>query len=194
MSYHFEQLKKISFLIFKVKHTSLNGNELTLKNNDESNNKIIGKIFDLNNNNSKNNNIIEENNKINIHNNNHNENKIIEEAKLELDENKKTHLEFLYKLHQYYQELNKEINENNNSKISTEEGYIINYKLIETLKKYYYYDEIKNLFERANSINDLIRSLPKEYIAKVQKQNEDILKKKELYFPEVKKYGNLEIK
>ena len=41
MAYHFEQLKKISYKIFKVKHTSLNGNELTLNNNDESNNKIF---------------------------------------------------------------------------------------------------------------------------------------------------------
>ena len=102
-------------------------------------------------------------------------------------------MEFLFKLNQYFQELNKEINDNY-SKTSTEEGYIINYKLIQTLKKFYYYDEIKYLFERANSINDIIISLPKEYIPKVQKQNEDILKKKELYFPEIAKYGKLEIK
>ena len=98
MAYHFEELKKISYKIFKVKHTSLNGNELTLKNMDESKNKIIAKIYELNINNSSNGSNQGMNTQVNLHNNNHNENKILEEPKLVLDENKKIHLEFLFKL------------------------------------------------------------------------------------------------
>ena len=53
MSYHYEQLKKFSYKIFKVNHLSGDEMKLTLNNKDESNNKMVGRIFDLNNNNLK---------------------------------------------------------------------------------------------------------------------------------------------
>ena len=52
MAYHFEKMKKFSYTIFKVNHLSGDGMKLTLYNKDESNNKMVGKIFALNNKNS----------------------------------------------------------------------------------------------------------------------------------------------
>ena len=131
---------------------------------------------------------------VNVNNINPNKNKIVVKPKIVIKQTKRNHIEFLYRLHLYYDELYNEINGKKNLKTLPEEGYIINYKLIETFKNFYYYDEIKNQFEKGKTINEIIESLPNEYITKVQKQNEDILRKEELYYPDVKRYGNLEIK
>ena len=111
MAYHFEQLKKFSYKIFKVNHLSGDGKNLTLNNKDESNNKMVGKIFDLNNKNST---VKKEKEKKEItnekgHDNNQNTNKY-EEPKIVLEPNKKSNIEFFYRLQLYYDDVNKEIN------------------------------------------------------------------------------------
>jgi len=194
MSYHYEQLKKFSYKIFKVNHFSGDGKNLTLNNKDESNNKMVGRIFDLNNNNSKEKEK-EKKEKTNINKHDINQNKDkYEEPKIVLEPNKKSHIEFLYRLQLYYDDLNNEINGKKTFKPQIEEGYIINYKLIETFKNFYYYNELKILFLKGETIGDIIELLSKEYITKVQKQDVNILKKEELYYPEVKRFKDVEMK
>ena len=47
MNNHFDNLKKFTFKIFKLYHTSKNRNELTLLRNDQANHKTAGQIFEL---------------------------------------------------------------------------------------------------------------------------------------------------
>ena len=67
-----------------------------------------------------------------------------------LNETKKCHIEFLSKIDDFYDDFHNKINGSYNIKQSTDEkeGYIINPKLIEELKNFYYYDQIKNKFKK----------------------------------------------
>ena len=121
--------------------------------------------------------------------------KKLKEEKPVLDERKKCHLEFLSKLNSFYEYFHKEINEHKNYKSSTEGClYIINPKLIENLKEFYYYDEIKSLFEKDKKISEIIKSLSDEYIKKIQKQNDDIIRDQIYFYPHTKLYENLNLK
>ena len=93
---HFNELKQISFQNFKEKY-SINEDELTKKNNGNS---IIVKTFELNYSKITNVDVIYNNKKKGIK----------QETKIELDKTKKIHIEFLYRLHIFYQDFNNRIN------------------------------------------------------------------------------------
>ena len=180
MMSHFDDLKKISFKDFKEKY-SINEDELTRKNNG---NFVIVKTFESNY--AKITNIDE------IYNNK--KKGIKQETKIELDKTKKIHIKFLYRLYIFYQDFNNRINKHQNLKTLDEEGYIINSNLIKTFEAFYYIDQIKDVFTKGNNFNDIMDILPKEYIQNVQRQNEEISTKEDLFYPNTKKYKNLEIK
>ena len=113
-----------------------------------------------------------------------------------LNEFKKCHIEFLSQLHFFYEDFHNIINGNPNYKLSADEkeGYIINPKLIEALKNFYYYDQIKNKFKKGRKINEIIKTLQKEYLEIIKGTNDDKLKKDELFHIDITKYGKLDIK
>ena len=113
-----------------------------------------------------------------------------------LNETKKCHIEFLSKLDDFYDDFHNKINGSYNIKQSTfeKEGYIINPKLIEELKNFYYYDQIKNKFKKGKKINEIINTLQKEYLEIINGVNDDILRKDELFHIYMAKYGKLDIK
>ena len=113
-----------------------------------------------------------------------------------LNEIKKCHIDFLSQLHFFYEDFHNIINGNPNYKLSTNEieGYIINPKLIEALQNFYYYDQIKNKFKKGKKINEIIKTLQKEYLEIIKRANDDILRKDELFHINITKYGKLDIK
>ena len=111
-----------------------------------------------------------------------------------MDEIQIFHIKFLYSLHLFYEELEKEINGSKNVKSSLQEGYMINHQLIDTFKKIYYYEKIKYLFKKENKIDEIIQSLENDYIKKVKSQNVQILNEEKLFKIQIQKYNNLELK
>ena len=111
-----------------------------------------------------------------------------------LNDIEKCHITFLYKLHFFNQDLHNKINGNDKSVKSKEETlYIINRKLIEVMKSFYFYDEIKPLFTKERKINDIIASFPSVLINKIKNQNHDVLKDEKLFNIKILKVADLEL-
>ena len=62
---------------------------------------------------------------------------------LTLNEIEKCYIEFLYKLKFFYEDFHKRVNTHTNIRLPEGVGYIINPKLIETIKSIYCYDKMK---------------------------------------------------
>ena len=116
-----------------------------------------------------------------------NENKIEEERSSQdcpqiiLNQESKSNIQFLLRLHFYYKSFKGQFNRHINNIQNQEIGYIINKDLIEKYKEYYNYNELKQLFDskkiEINSIEELENSLDNLRIILPNKYIEDIIKK-----------------
>ena len=195
---HFEKLKQNSFNSFTKSYVTLNGNDLTLEINGTKTIQIIGTIYKLKDVNWKEEKLNQVKENINIKKEKE-KGKVKEKAKIQetqlfLSDIQKFHIKFLYSLHLFYEDLVKEINGYKITKSLIKDGYIVNHQVIVDFKKFYYYDEIKNLFKKENIIDNIIESFQNDYIKKVQKQKEKKPKKEELFKIQIEKYNNLDLK
>jgi len=164
---------------------SINGNELKLESNDENNNKTIGKILYLSEKFSKESNIAKNDNDNNENKNN---------SAMILNETEKYHIEFLFNLHFFKEDFQNNINGTINNDPSIKEGYIINTKFVESIKKNYYYHYIKKFFQREKEINEIFEFLGKDYIEKIEKHRGELKFDENLFNPNDKHYKNMGIK
>ena len=113
---------------------------------------------------------------------------------LTLNEIEKCYIEFLYKLKFFYEDFHKRVNTHTNIRLPEGVGYIINPKLIETIKSIFCYDKMKQFFIRGSKINDIIISFPNHLIQEIKQSNHEILKNEELFNLNIQKHGKIELK